>query len=140
MMKINIKQVDGLTFLGKGDTNHWIPIDGPKEFHGSDAGSRPKELLLIALGGCTGSDVASILRKKHSPIEDFSIEITAEVADDHPKVFTTIHIEYIFSGNQIKTKDVERAIDLSQNSYCPVSAMLRKACEITHSYQIVEKD
>jgi putative redox protein len=137
--KAIVKQVDGLTFIGKGDTNHWVSIDGPKEYHGSDAGSRPKELLLIALGGCSGSDVASILQKKQVALDDFTMEITAEDVEEYPKVFSSIHINYLFTGENIQSKDVERAIELSQNKYCPISAMLKKACEITYSYHIIEK-
>jgi putative redox protein len=138
--KIQIKQVEGLTFLAKGETNHWVPIDGPQEFHGSGAGSRPKELLLMALGSCTGSDVDSILRKKQVVLDDFTMEITAEDVDTYPKVFTKIHIEYVFTGSNIQERDIERAIDLSQNKYCPISAMLKKSCEINYSYKIIKKE
>ena len=140
MKQVHIKQVEGLTFLAKGDTNHWVPIDGPKEFHGSAAGSRPKELLLMSLGSCTASDVDSILRKKQVDLDDFTMEITGDDVETYPKVFSKIHIEYIFTGNNILQKDVERAIDLSQNKYCPISAMLKKACEISYSYKIIEKE
>jgi len=140
MKQVHIRQVDGLTFLAKGETNHWIPIDGPKEFHGSAAASRPKELLLMALGSCTASDVDSILRKKKVDLDDFTMEITGEDVETYPKVFTKIHITYIFTGTNIQEKDVERAIDLSQNKYCPISAMLRHSCKITYSYEIIEKD
>ena len=132
-----IKQVQGLTFVGKGETNHWVSIDGPKEFFGSEAGTRPMELLLISLGSCTGSDVASILKKKKVPITSMEIHVESEERKEFPKVFTKIHIEYIFYGSQLNTADLERAIDLSQNKYCPISAMLGKTCELTYSYKIV---
>ena len=82
-MKVQLNHIDGLTFLGKGDTNHWVSIDGPAKLGGSEAGPRPKELLLISLGSCTGSDVASILKKKQAPIDHFEIEVQADVAEDH---------------------------------------------------------
>jgi len=138
-MKITIKQIQGLSFVAKGDTNHWVSIDGPKEFFGSAAASRPMELLLIALGSCTGSDVVSILRKKKTPIDSLEIIVEAEKREQIPKVFTNIHVEYIFYGSDLKTNDLKRAIDLSQNKYCPISAMLSETCDITHSYQIKEK-
>ena len=97
------------------------------------------ELLLISLGSCTGSDVASILQKKRVPVDTMEVIVNGEREETHPKVYTKIHIEYIFYGTNMDTKDLERAIDLSQNKYCPISAMLGKACEITHSFEIKEK-
>lgn len=135
-MQVKIKQVEGLTFIGKSDTNHWVTTDGPKDFLGSEAASRPMELLLISLGTCTASDVTSILNKKRVNVNKFEINITAERAQEHPKVFTKINIEYEFTGENIKKQDVERAIELSQSKYCSVSAMISKAVEITHSYKI----
>lgn len=139
-MEVMIKQVKGLTFIGKGDTNHWISIDGPKQFNGSEGASRPMELLLISLGSCTGSDVASILQKKRVPLDHMDVVVTGERREAHPKIFTEINVEYIFYGKDMKTKDLKRAIDLSQNKYCPVSAMLSNSCKITHSYKIKNKD
>jgi putative redox protein len=139
-MNVTIKQIEGITFIGKGETNHWITMDGPKQFNGSEAGSRPMELLLISLGGCSGSDVVSILTKKRVSIDQLEINVTGDREDTHPKVFSKIHLEYVFYGNNLPVQDLERAIDLSQNKYCPISAMLRKSCEITHSYRIEEKN
>ena len=132
-----VKQIKGISFAGKSDSNHWVTMDGPENFGGSDAGSRPKELLLIALGGCTGSDVATILQKKKVQLDDFEMNISADMADEHPQVFTKINIEFVFYGKNIQEKDVERAIELSQTKYCSVTHMLNKAVEITHSYKIV---
>jgi putative redox protein len=133
-----VTQLQGITFVGKTDSSHWIPMDGPVALGGSDAGVRPKELLLLALGGCTGSDIAAILRKKRVDLEGFRMNITAEQRDEHPQVFTSIHVEFVFRGRQIRPQDVERAIELSETKYCPVSAMLRPAVSITHSYRIEE--
>lgn len=137
--KAYIKQIKGITFAGKTDSNHWVVMDGPEEFGGSNAGIRPKELLLISLGGCTGSDVVSILQKKRVDIKDFEINITSEVADEHPQIYTKIHIEYVFYGKDLNVKDIERAIELSQTKYCSVTKMLEKSAEVTHSYLIKEK-
>lgn len=131
-----VKQLQGITFVGKTDSNQWVAMDGPEEFGGSGAGTRPKELILLALGGCTGSDVVSILKKKRAPVDRFEIHLTAEVADEHPQVFTKIHVEYVFFGDGIRKEDVERAIELSETKYCSVSAMLRASVAITHSYRI----
>ena len=136
--KAIIKQVNGITFIGKSDSNHWVTMDGPESFGGSNSGTRPKELLLIALGGCTGSDVVTILKKKKIKFNNFELQITSEVSDEHPQVFTKIHVEYVFYGKDIPSKDIERAIELSQTKYCSVTKMLEKAAEISHSYKVVE--
>ena len=138
--KAYVKQIKGITFAGKTDSNHWITMDGPEEFGGSDSGIRPKELLLIALAGCTGSDVVSILQKKRVNLKDFEINISAEMSDQHPKVYTDIDLEYVFYGKDIKQNDVERAIELSQTTYCAVTMMLEKSINIKHIYRIVESE
>lgn len=135
-----IKQLQGITFAAKTDSNHWVTMDGPENFYGSNAGIRPKELILVSLGGCTGSDVIAILQKKRVPLKGFEMNITAEQAEEHPQVYTKIHVEYVFYGKELNASDLERAIELSTTKYCSVSAMLKKAVEITHSYKIVEKD
>lgn len=135
-----VKQLQGITFVGKTDSNHWITMDGPENFYGSNAGIRPKELLMIALGGCSGSDITSILSKKKIKVDEFEMNISAEVADEHPQVFTKMHIEFVFKGKNIPVKDVERAIELSITKYCSVTAMLKKAMSIEHSYRIIEAD
>lgn len=136
--KAYLKQVKGITFIGKTDSNHWITLDGPESFGGSNAGIRPKELLLLALAGCTASDVVTILEKKKINLDNFEINITAQVQEEHPQVFTKINLEYVFYGSNISVEAVERAIELSQTKYCSVTAMLQKAIEIKHTYRIVE--
>jgi putative redox protein len=131
-----VKQLQGISLAGRTDSNHWIVMDGPREFGGSDAGIRPKELLLLALGGCTASDVIAILQKKRVPFEGLEIHLSAEQTEEHPQVFTTIHLEYVVRGDNIKPADVERAIELSETKYCSVNAMLSKAVAITRSYRI----
>jgi putative redox protein len=135
-----IRQIKGLTFAGQADSGHWTIIDGPGELGGSDGGPRPKELLMLALASCTGSDVASILRKKRVPYTGLEVHVTGELRKEHPQVFTGLHVEYVISGDRIDPAAVERAIDLSETTYCSVSAMLRPAVEITSSYRIVSSD
>jgi putative redox protein len=138
--KVYLKQIKGLTLAAKGESNHWITMDGPEKLGGSDAGVRPKELVLMALAGCTGSDVVSILKKKRVNLTDFEINIAAQQSEEHPKVFTHIDLEYVLYGKDLKEKDVERAIELSTETYCGVSAMLKKAMTINHTYRIVETE
>lgn len=131
-----VKQLRGITFAAKSDSNHWVTMDGPEEFGGSGAGPQAKELILMALGGCTASDVVSILKKKRSPIENLEVHLTANVSDEHPKVYTDIHVEFVCFGEGIDPKDVERAIELSTTKYCVAYAMLKASVNITHAYRI----
>jgi putative redox protein len=137
--KAYLKQINGISFAAKSDSNHWITMDGPEQSLGSNAGVRPKELLLMGLGGCTASDVINILKKKKVQLDDFEMNLQAEVSEEHPQVFTKVHIEFVFFGNDIPEKDVERAIELSQTKYCSVTKMLEKSVEITHSYKIMSR-
>jgi putative redox protein len=134
--KASVKQLQGVTLVGKSDSNHWVVMDGSEEFGGSNAGSSPKELLLMALGGCTANDVIPILTKKRVPFDHIDIQLTACVRDDHPKIFDSIHVEYVVYGENIDTSAVERAIELSTTKYCSISAMLKNSVKITHSYRI----
>jgi len=138
-MNAVIKQIKGCSFIGKADSNHWVPIDSSKEHAGSDAATRPMELVLLALGSCTGCDVVSILQKKKVQLEHFEIVITAQRSETHPKMFINIHLEFVFVGSGLNPTHLERAIALSQQKYCPVSAMLSAKVKITTSYRIVEE-
>jgi putative redox protein len=137
-MKATVKQIKVCSFIGKADSNHWVAIDTTKESCGSDAASTPMELVLIALGGCSGADVVSILNKKKVSLNDFEINIDAERAESYPKVYTKINLEYVFYGKNIDPKHVERAIALSNEKYCSVSAMLKPTVSIKSSYKIID--
>jgi putative redox protein len=123
---------NSVTFAGRADSGHWVTMDGPEAFGGSDAGVRPKELLLLGLAGCTGSDVASILAKQRVALDGFDIDVTAEETEEHPKVFTRLHLCYRLYGAGVTREAAERAVMLSLDTYCGVTAMFRKAMEITH--------
>lgn len=138
-MKAILKQVEGCSFVGKADSNHWVAIDTKKEDFGSDAAVHPTEIVLLALGSCSGCDVVSILTKKQAPLKGFEIHIEAEQSETHPKVFTKIHLEYVFYDKQINPNHVEQAIKLSLEKYCPVAAMLRQSVPITSSYKIMNE-
>jgi putative redox protein len=134
-----VKQIQGCSFIGKAESNHWVPIDSKKEFAGSDAASHPMELVLLALGNCTGCDVVSILQKKKVGLTGFEVHIDAERSETHPKIFTKIHLEFMFFGTGLNPVYLKRAIELSQQKYCPVAAMLRPSVLITTSHRIVEE-
>lgn len=104
------------------------------------SGPAPMELLLIGLAGCTGMDVISIMRKKRQPFTDLRVEATAERADEHPKIYTEIHLEFIVKGKGVEPEALERSIELSQTKYCSASAMLEETADISTSYRIVEDE
>ena len=138
-MKVVVKQINGCSFVGKADSNHWVSIDTKKEALGSDAATHPMELILLALGSCTGCDVVSILGKKKISLDGFEIHIDAERSAEHPRVFTKINLEFVFFGKGLNPVHLEQAIGLSQQKYCPVSAMLRPTVSISTSYHIMEE-
>ncbi len=125
----------GLRMLGEANDSPAVVIDSSKSIFGTHSGATPMELLLLGLGGCTGMDVVSILGKQHQPVEGFEINIEAERADEHPKLYTQIHLEYVIYGD-VDEKAVAKAIDLSETKYCSVMAMLRESAEIETSYRI----
>ena len=129
-------QHEDLLLEAENDTGNRITLDSSTGVGGKNRGARPLQLMLISLAGCTSMDVLSILQKKREPVQDFQVIVTAEQAESHPKVFTSMHIEYVITGN-VSEKAVQRAIDLSENIYCPAQAMLRPAATITSSYRII---
>lgn len=139
-MNVKLRQISGLAMAAVGDSGHWVTTDGPEKFGGFSAGSRPMELLLMGLASCTAMDVVSILRKKRVKLNDFQVEVKAEQATEHPKVFTNIKLSYIFTGSNIRPSDVEQAMELSENKYCSASAMLKKSVSITSDYRLVDPD
>jgi putative redox protein len=114
---------------------HTFWLDGDESVGGSNKGPRPKALLLSGLAGCTGMDVASILGKMKMPYDRLTLEIDAHQTDEHPKVYDKIHIKYIFTGENLDLGKIEKAIKLSQDKYCGVSAMLGETADIT--YEVV---
>jgi len=138
-MNAEVRLVHEMSFVGKAGSGHWVAMDAAETVGGANGASRPLELLLIGLGGCTGMDVVSILRKKRVPFTELWIEVEAPQALDYPMVFTDITITYHVVGYGVKETDVVRAVELSQEKYCSVSAMLRKAAPIVTKIQIHEE-
>lgn len=126
-----------LNFTGSADGSGWsIPLQAA-EPEGDGQGVRPMELLAIGLAGCTAMDVVSILEKKRQQVTAFEVKVHADRADDHPRVFTKIVVEYMVTGKDIDPAAVERAIELSETKYCSAQAMLRKAAPIESRYTII---
>lgn len=135
-MKVRIKWVEGVCFVGESETGHAVVLDGAPENGGRNIGMRPMEMLLIGMGGCTSFDVVTILKKARQPIVDCVAEIEAERANEVPKVFTKIHVHFVVTGNNLNETQVERAVKLSAEKYCSASIMLSKSVDITHDYEI----
>jgi putative redox protein len=137
-MKARIKWVEKATFLGESGSGHSVVMDGPPESGGRDIGIRPMEMLLIGMGGCTAFDVVMILQRARQAVTDCEVEVSAERSDEVPRVFTSIHVHFIVSGDDLSDKQVARAVQLSAEKYCSASIMLGKAADITHDYEIVQ--
>jgi len=114
---------------------HRITVDATAESGGRDMGPSPKSLLLAGLAGCTGMDVVAILRKMGQEWDSFNLQIEAQTSEKHPRVYTDIKINYIFSGKNLSKDKIEKAVNLSQDKYCSVSAMLKSSANI--SYKII---
>ena len=134
-MNARVKWTDGYQFVGESKTGHAIVMDSPE---GADTAATPMELVLQALCGCTGMDVVSILQKMKKDVRKLEISAEAERSEEHPKVFTRIHLHYKIEGKGVDKESVEKAIRLSEDKYCSVSGMLRKAVALSYDYEVVE--
>ena len=128
-MEATVTWESGMAFEAEQEGQR-IPIDVPGP-DGASRGVRPKGLLLAGLGGCTGMDVVSILEKMRVPFEGLAVEVSADQSEDHPRVFTAIRVTYRFKGRDLPMDKLARAVQLSQEKYCGVSAMLGKTAAIT---------
>ncbi|MCG8697226.1 MAG: OsmC family protein [Bacteroidales bacterium] len=117
---------------------HEILVDASEQVGGEDRGPRPKPLMLLALAGCTGMDVVSILKKMRVEIEDFNMEVESDMTEEHPKVYTEMKLIYEFKGKDLDMEKLEKAVNLSQERYCGVSAMYREAMDIKYEIRIVD--
>lgn len=128
---MTVKYSEGMRFVGRGGSGHEIVMDAGPQSGGQDTAARPVEVLLAALGGCTGMDVVSILRKsKHVPAA-FRIEIQDERATEYPQVLKKIHLVYVLSPDVPRDR-AEKAIELSLAKYCPIANSLAGVAQITH--------
>ena len=115
-----------MSFEGSSESGFSVPLGTSPAVGGDDDGFRPLELIAIGLAGCTAMDVVSILSKKRQELTLFEVLVHADRAEDHPKVFTHIVIEYVVSGNNLSEEAVKRAVQLSEEKYCPAQAMFKE--------------
>ncbi len=120
-----------MKFAAHAPSGHDIVLDSSPDVGGENTAARPMEVLLAALAGCTAMDVISILEKMKTPPKNFRIDIDYTKAKEHPKIYTSIHLKYVFSGN-VPKENAEKAVNLSQTKYCSASAMLKKATDLTY--------
>ncbi|MFH0761452.1 MAG: OsmC family protein [Bacteroidota bacterium] len=112
-----------------------VMMDATPSAGGRSLGPTPKPLVMAALGGCTGMDVISLARKMRQEVESLEIKLQGTTSDEHPKSYQAIHLIYVFKGNNLDPEKLQKAIDLSQEKYCAVSATLKAGVLIT--YEIV---
>lgn len=137
-LRAKITYVDGLQFVGEGQSGHAVVMDGSPNHGGKNTGPRPTELLLLGLGGCTGMDVISILRKKKQKVTALEIHVTGTKTEEHPVRFTDMAIEFVVRGHGVEEAAVKRAIELSMDRYCSVKATLEGQAKVNFTYRIEE--
>jgi len=113
-------------------------MDAPIEGGGTNLGPSPKKLMLVALSGCTGMDVVSILKKMRVEVEKCSVEVQGDVTEEHPKQYYKMHVIYEFTGKDLPLDKIEKAVRMSEETYCGVGALYRKAIEVTSEIKIIE--
>jgi putative redox protein len=116
---------------------HTIVLDAAEAVGGENRGPRPKPLMLVALAGCTGMDVVSILKKMRVEVEGFNVVVEGDLTEEHPKQFTKMRVIYEFKGKDLPMDKLEKAVNLSEERYCGVSAMYKKAIGITTEIRIL---
>jgi len=137
-MNATVNWHKGLSFTGEADSGFEVPLGGSSSAGGDDDGFRPMELIATGLAGCTAMDTISILQKKRQALTAFEVNVSAERAEEHPRVFTHIKIDYQITGHAVDEKAVLRAIQLSAERYCPAQGMLSQVVPIDLAYQIYE--
>ena len=138
-MHSKIQWHDNVHFTAIADSGHAIELDGSADAGGENLGSRPMELVLMGLGGCTSFDVIQILKKSRQIVTDCVTQITATRAETIPQVFETIHLHFVVTGKKLDANKVARAISLSADKYCSASKMLeRGGVKISHDYEVIQ--
>jgi putative redox protein len=133
---IKVKWIDGLRFVATDSAGHSLVLDASGKSGGESSGFSPMQLLLIALGGCTGMDVVHIMRKQRQQVNGLEILVSGKRVKEPPRVYNNIRVEYKIKGKDIGENAVQRAIQLSEDKYCSVGATLRAKAKLTSNYII----
>ena len=135
---VTIEWLGNMAFETEMD-GHKITLDASTEVGGENRGPRPKPFMLLALAGCTGMDVISILKKMRVSVNRMNVAVSGEMTEEHPKHFQSMHITYTFFGKQLPGDKIQKAVDLSQERYCGVSVTYRKALHLTSEIRLLEE-
>lgn len=135
--KVTISWLENMAFEAKVN-GHKIMLDASDAVGGENRGPRPKPLMMVALAGCTGMDVISILKKMRVEVEAFNVVVEGDITEEHPKQFSQMRVVYEFKGTDLPMDKLEKAVNLSEERYCGVSAMLKKAIGITTQIRLIE--
>lgn len=136
MPEVTVKWKGNMKFVGVDEAGRQVAMDASQIYGGMNQGVRPMELLLMALGGCSGIELAHILKKMRVQFDSLIIEVEGERAEDHPKVFKTIRIVYKFTGPDLPPEKVYHALKLADEKYCSVSNMVAKAAAISYAFEL----
>ena len=134
---VNTRWLDKMAFETEIN-GHKIVIDALPEVGGENRGPRPKPFMLAALGGCTGMDVISILNKMRVEVDSFNVRVEGELTDEFPKHFYKMHVVYEFTGKDLPMDKLKKAVELSEERYCGVSAVYKKTMELTSEIKVIE--
>lgn len=139
MSEIKVRWSTNRQFVGWDEAGHGVVMDAKPEYKGEGTGPRPVDLVLYGLAGCTGMDVISVLQKKRQDVIGLQVNVRGhQREEDYPHYYEDIHVEYVVTGHGVTEAAVSRAIQLSEEKYCSVSATLRGVAEITTKYEILE--
>ncbi|MBC7350325.1 MAG: OsmC family protein [Candidatus Aminicenantes bacterium] len=136
-VSITADWLDGMAFEAEVN-GHKIIMDAEPEVGGKDRGPRPKPLMLVSLAGCTGMDVISILQKMRVRVERLHLTVQGDLTPEHPRQFYKMHIIYEFTGKDLPLDKLTKAVELSQERYCGVSATYKKALELTYEIKVIQ--
>jgi putative redox protein len=117
---------------------HKVTMDAPEAGGGNDIGPSPKKLMLAALSGCTGMDVVSMLKKMRVEFDNVNIEVQGDVTDEHPKHYYQMHVIYTFTGKDLPLDKLEKVVKMSEETYCGVGALYRKAIKVSSEIVVVQ--
>jgi Predicted redox protein, regulator of disulfide bond formation len=134
---VNTRWLSNMAFEADVD-GHKIVIDADPHVGGENRGPRPKPFMLAALGGCTAMDVISILKKMRVDVESFNVKVEGDLTEEFPKHFFKMHVIYEFTGKDLPMDKLKKAVELSEERYCGVSAVYKKTMEITSEIKVTE--
>jgi len=133
---VSTKWLENMAFTSEIN-GHQIIVDAKEEVGGQDKGPRPKTLMLAALGGCTAMDVVSMLKKMRVEFKSLNVIVEGKLTEEHPKHFKRMHVVYEVEGENLPLDKIQKAVSLSEEKYCGVSVVYRKAMEITSEIRLI---